>query len=93
MGLYLGPRKCPFCRVRRMMDYDEGRDVIVCQGCRREVDTPASALSDPEKGKLVALAVRYQIRNGLNLHARRDAGVPGRGGGDAPGDVGKVARE
>lgn len=57
------------------MRYDEGRDVIVCQGCRREVATPASALSDPEKARLASWAVRYQIRNGLNLHARRDRGM------------------
>jgi Zn ribbon nucleic-acid-binding protein len=72
--MYLGTRKCPQCRVRRTMIYDEDDFSIRCHACGAEVQPASGILTGTEKARLCAFAVKYQQRTGLRLSPARDLG-------------------
>jgi hypothetical protein len=72
--MYLGTRKCPQCRVRRTVVYDEEDFSIRCHTCGAELQPASGRLSETDKARLCAFAVRHQQRTGLRLSPARDLG-------------------
>jgi Zn ribbon nucleic-acid-binding protein len=70
--MYLGTRKCPQCRVRRTMVYDEDDFSIRCVTCGGEVQPASGRLTEREKARLAAFAVRHTLATGIRLSPARD---------------------
>lgn len=70
--MYLGTRKCPQCRVRRTVIYDEGDYSIRCQACGAEIQPVNGRLSETEKALLASFAIRHVLRTGTRLSPARD---------------------